>query len=65
MTRVTLEELAAMTLTNDWTDVRRVVFEAVWRPVYGAVRVVVLDAVWDVVLDAVYGAVWRAVGEIL
>jgi hypothetical protein len=73
MTRVTLEEMAQMTLTDDWggvrDDVRRavwaVMYGIVWSPVRRAVGAVVLDdvrrAVWDVVWRAVHGIVYGAV----
>ena len=65
MTRVTLEELAELTLTDDWTDVRVVVRGgvdgAVWLALSDAVCVNVRRVVGGVVRSIVWYVVWAVV----
>ena len=48
MTRLTLDELAVLTLTDDWRAVRSAALDAVDDSVGEAVRGTVRGAVWDV-----------------
>jgi hypothetical protein len=65
MTRLTIEELAQMSMTDDWDGVRFYVHVAVWRAVWTDVRDAVCRAVWDIVWEAVCTAVRAAVEDIL